>query len=124
SFFSPGDVLVGAIVGGKTVLTHVMVKPGPVARIDLDPVKSTLVVGATTKLAATARSSEGNPRSDVSFNWSSSTPAVAMVDAAGGGTALAPGQTVISVVSGNGSGKVDVTVIQGNLSGLSLAPRS
>jgi hypothetical protein len=124
SFFSPGDVLVGAIVGGRTVLTHVKVKPSPVARIDLDPIKSTLVVGATSKLAATARSAEGNPRSDVSLNWSSSTPAVATVDAAGVVTALAPGQTVISVASGNATGKVDVTVIQSNLRGLSLEPRS
>src|ERR1044071_3115401 len=34
SFFSAGDGLVGAIVGGKPVLTHVMVKPGAVSRIE------------------------------------------------------------------------------------------
>ena len=74
SFFSPGDVLVGAIVNGKTVLTHVMVKPGPVTRIDIESVKAPLVVGATTKLSATARSSEGNPRSDVALSWTSNKP--------------------------------------------------
>jgi plastocyanin len=124
SFFSPGEVLVGAIVGGKTVLTRVMVKPGPVTRIDIEPVKAPLVVGATTKLSAIARSSEGNPRSDVSINWTSSKPDVASVDAAGVVTAISPGQTTISASSGNGSGSVDVMVARSTLAGLSIDPKS
>jgi hypothetical protein len=124
SFFSPGEVLVGAIVGGKTVLTRVMVKPGPVTRIDIEPVKTPLVVGATTKLSATARSSEGNPRRDVSINWTSSKPDVATVDAAGVVTAISPGQTTISASSGRGSGSVNVMVARSSLAGLSIDPRS
>lgn len=124
SFFSPGEVLVGAIVGGKTVLTRVMVKPGAVTRIDIEPVKTSLVVGATTKLSAIARSSEGNPRSDVSINWTSSKPEVATVDAAGVATAIAPGQTTISASSGSGSGSVNLTVVNSSLAGLSIEPRS
>jgi plastocyanin len=124
SFFSPGEVLVGAIVGGKTVLTRVMVKPGPVTRIDIEPVKAPLVVGATTKLSAIARSSEGNPRTDVSINWTSSKPDVASVDAAGVVTAISPGQTTISASSGNGSGSVDVMVARSTLAGLSIDPKS
>jgi len=124
SFFSPGEVLVGAIVGGKTVLTRVMVKPGPVTRIDIEPVKTPLVVGATTKLSAIARSSEGNPRSDVSINWTSSKPDVATVDAAGVVTAISPGQTTISASSGSGSGSVNVTVVKSSLAGLSIDPKS
>jgi plastocyanin len=124
SFFSPGEVLVGAIVGGKTVLTRVMVKPGPVTRIDIEPVKAPLVVGATTKVSAIARSSEGNPRSDVSINWTSSKPDVASVDAAGMVTAISPGQTTISASSGNGSGSVNVLVARSTLAGLSIDPKS
>ena len=124
SFFSPGEVLVGAIVGGKTVLTRVMVKPGPVTRIDIEPVKAPLVVGATTKLSAIARSSEGNPRSDVSINWTSSKPDVASVDAAGVVAAISPGQTTISASSGNGSGSVNLLVTRSTLAGLSIDPKS
>lgn len=124
SFFSPGDVLVGAIVNGKTVLTHVMVKPGPVTRVDVEPVKAPLVVGATTKLAAIARSAEGNPRSDVSLNWTSNKPEVATVDGAGVVTAVSPGQARISAAAGEANGSVDVTAIKNTLAGLSIDPRS
>ena len=124
SFFNPGEVMVGAIVGGKTVLTRVMVKAGPVTRIDIEPVKTALVVGATTKLAAVARSSEGNPRSDVSLNWNSNKPDVAIVDAAGVVTAISPGQATIGATSGSGTSSVNVTVVKSSLTGLSIEPRS
>ena len=124
SFFSPGEVMVGAIVGGKTVLTRVMVKPGPVTRIDIEPVKTSLVVGATTKLAAVARSAEGNPRSDVSLNWASSKPDVATADAAGVVTAISPGQAMISASSGGVSSSINVMVVKSSLAGLSIEPRS
>lgn len=124
SFFSPGDVLVGAIVNGKTVLTHVMVKAGPVTRIDLEPVKAPLVVGATTKLSATARGSEGNPRSDVAISWTSNKPDVATVDRAGVVTGISPGQATISAAAGSGKGSADLTVVNNTLAGLSIDPRS
>ncbi|MEP6820407.1 MAG: Ig-like domain-containing protein [bacterium] len=124
SFFSPGDVLVGAIVNGRTVLTHVMVKPGPVTRIDVEPVKAPLVVGATAKLSAIARGSEGNPRSDVALSWTSNKPEVATVDEAGVVTAISPGQATISASSGSTKGSADLTVVKNTLTGLSINPRS
>ncbi len=92
SFLNPGEVVVGAIVGGKTVITHVTVKTGPVTRIDIDPIKSELIVGSSRRLTAVARGAEGNPRSDAAIKWKSSMPEVATVDAAGVVTALAPGK--------------------------------
>ena len=127
SFFSPGDVLVGAIVNGRTVLIHVMVKPGPVTRIDIESVKAPLVVGATTKLSATARSSEGNPRSDVTLSWTSNKPEVATVDGAGVVTAISPGSATFTVTTfsgGSGRGNAELTVVKNTLAGLSIDPRS
>ena len=127
SFFSPGDVLVGAIVNGRTVLIHVMVKPGPVTRIDIESLKAPLVVGATTKLSATARSSEGNPRSDVALSWTSNKPEVATVDGAGVVTAISPGSATITAITssgGSGRGNTELTVVKNTLAGLSIDPRS
>lgn len=124
SFFSPGEVLVGAVVGGKAVLTKVMVKAGPVTRIDIEPVKTPLVIGANTRLSATPRGSEGNPRADATLSWTSNKPEVATVDGAGVVTAISPGQATISASSGSGKSSVDLTVVNSTLTGLSIEPRS
>jgi uncharacterized protein YjdB len=124
SFFNPGEVLVGAIVNGSAVLITVTVKAGPVTRVEIEPVKAPLVVGANTKLTAVARSSEGNPRTDATINWTSNRAEVATVDGAGVVTAIAPGQATISAASGSGKGNVDLTVVNSTLTGLSIEPRS
>ena len=124
SFFAPGEVLVGAVVNGKPAFTTVLVKTGPVARVDIDQVNTPLVVGATRKLSGVARGEEGNPRSDVTLSWVSSNPSVATVDAAGVVMAVSPGQANITGSSGTGSGSVNVTVVKSSLTGLSIDPRT
>ena len=124
SFFAPGEVLVGAIVNGKPVFTTVRVKTGPVAKIDITPINTPLVVGATRKLVTVARGAEGNPRSDVVISWVSSNPSVATVDAAGVVMAVAPGEAKITGTSGTGTGIANVRVVKSNLSGLSIEPRT
>jgi hypothetical protein len=124
SFFGPGEVVVGAIVGGKAVLTRVTVKVGPITRVDIEPIKRPLVVGANVALAAIARGSEGNPRTDAALTWTSSKPEVASVDGAGVVTAISAGQATISASSDSGKGSVDLTVDNNALTGLSVAPRS
>lgn len=124
SFFNPGEVVIGAIVAGRSTFITVMVKPAPVTRVDIEPLKNALVVGTTVRLAAVARSAEGNSRSDLSLNWVSSNPDVAIVDAAGMVMAIAPGQAKITATAGGATGSVNVSVVKSNLSGLSIEPRS
>jgi hypothetical protein len=124
SFFNPGEVLVGAIANGKTVLAHVTVKKSPVARVDLEPVAGSVVVGATVKLTAIARDSLGNPRNDVVIKWTADGSA-ASVDQAGVLTALAPGSsTITATADGKPSAGVRVSVAKSDLQGLSVEPRS
>jgi len=124
SFFNPGEVVVGAIVAGRSTFVRVVVKPAPVARVDIEPLKNAMPVGTTARLAAVARSADGTPRSDVELNWASSNADVASVDAAGVVMAIAPGQAKIAATAGSGSGTVNVAVVKSNLSGLSIVPRS
>lgn len=124
SFFNPGEVVVGAIVAGRSTFLRVVVKPAPVVRVDIDPMKSGLVVGMTARLAAAARTADGGTRSDLAVNWTSSNSEVATVDAAGVVTGIAPGQAKLTATAGRGSGTINVTVVKSNLSGLSIDPRS
>lgn len=124
SFFQPGEVLIGALVGGKAGYIKVTVKPTPVARIDVEPLAHALVAGGTAKLVATARASNGNPLGNTAINWASDNPAVATVDAAGVVTGVAPGKATLRATSGSGSGSVAISVIKSTLTGLSIEPRS
>src|SRR5207302_9033367 len=80
-FYAPGEIRVGAIVGGKPGFATVIVKPQSVARIDVEPVNGPIAVGAGVKLTAVARTPNGDPRADADIEWRSSTPAIASVDA-------------------------------------------
>lgn len=124
SFFQPGEVMVGAIVGGKPGFLRFKVKPTPVTSIDVVPLARPLVVGGTSKLSATARASNGNPRTDVPIIWTSDNPSVATVDAAGVVTAVAPGRAILRAASGSGNATVAVNVVKSTLTGLSIEPRT
>ena len=124
SFYQPGEVLVGAIVGGKPGFTKIMVKTPPVARVDIGALKHPLVVGGRTKLSAVARSSNGDPRTDAVIAWTSDNPSIARVDAAGLVTGVAPGRAVISAAAGTGKATIPITVERNSITALSIDPGS
>lgn len=124
SFFSPGEVLIGALVGGKPIFIKANIKPRPVSRVDIEPLKTPVIVGSTTKLSGIARTSEGNPRNDAPISWSSSNPEVATVDAAGLVLGISAGEAKISATSGSGTGSLNLTVVKSTLTGLSIEPRT
>ncbi len=124
SFFSPGEVLVGAIVGGKTKFIKVMVKRGGIASIEVES-PPTLTVGDTARLLTVARDAQGNPRSDAQIKWTSNNPDVITVDAAGVLTTFAPGTASVVAREGNAtSTPVRVVVVKSEVQGLSIEPRS
>ncbi|HZE72991.1 MAG TPA: Ig-like domain-containing protein [Pyrinomonadaceae bacterium] len=124
SFFQPGEVMVGAIVGGKPVFTKVVVKQAPVKTIQIDPLPSALIVGGAMKLSATAKVASGDPRSDVTVNWLSDNPSVATVDAAGVAVGVSPGKATLKATSDMASGTVVVNVVKASISNLSIQPRT
>jgi plastocyanin len=121
SFFHPGEITVGAVIGGKTGYAHVIVGKPHIARIDL-AAPPTLVAGASHRLMATARNANGDPRTDVAFSWSSENPGVASVDAAGLLRASKPGKAKIRVTGDGANAEVSVTVLTNSIASLSVSP--
>jgi len=124
TFFHSGEIKVGAIVGGKPGFATIVVKPQSVARIDVEPMKAPLPVGAGVSLAAVARTSNGDPRADAPIDWTSGTPSIAVVDPAGLVTGVAPGQARLVARSGQATATTTLTVIANPVRSLSLTPRT
>lgn len=124
SFFAPGEVMVGVLVGGKPTFTTVKVKTGPVAKIEVQSAIP-MVVGASSKLVAVARDAQGNPRTDAQITWTSDNSQVATVDAAGLVSALTAGTTnIIASADGVKSAPARVAVSRSDVEGLSIEPRT
>jgi hypothetical protein len=121
TFFQPGDLTVGAIVGGKPSTVTVKIRPQTVAKIAVAPVAS-LVAGGSTQLRAQALTGTGIPRSNAELTWTSDAPSVARVDAAGVVTGVAPGKASIKVTSGTAVTTVPVTVVRNPVATLALEP--
>ena len=124
TFFLPGEIKVGAIIGGKPALASVTVKPQAVARLDIEPIKAPIAVGAGITLGAVARTSNGDPRADARIDWTSDTPSTASVDAAGLVTGIAPGRARFTATSGQARASIDATIIDNPIRALSVSPRS
>jgi uncharacterized protein YjdB len=83
TFFNPGEARVGVVIGGKVEFARIKIKPAPVTSVTIEKPAAQIVAGGSVKLDATARTSNGNPRTDVPVAWTSDNPAIATVDAAG-----------------------------------------
>src|SRR5580704_6829359 len=121
-FHQPGIVTVGVVINQKPGIAHVTVVTPPVAKIDIAPVSMALAVGGSTVLSATARSSNGDPRTDVPIEWKSSTPAIAKIDASGLVTAVAPGTAKFQATAGPASAEASVHVVADPVQSITVSP--
>jgi hypothetical protein len=121
-FHQPGAVTVGVVIADKPGFAHVTVVTPPVAKIDIAPMPAALAAGSSTLMIATARSSNGDPRTDVPIQWKSSSPAIAKVDAAGMVTAMAPGTAKLQATAGPAGAEISVRVVADSVQSLSVSP--
>jgi len=121
-FRAAGQVTVGAVVAGKPGFATVTVGTPPPAVVEVTPLTQALVVGGSTVLTATARSANGDPRTDVAIHWSSKAPTIAKVDESGLVKALAPGTATLMATGGPASGEVSVKVVADTLQRIALEP--
>jgi plastocyanin len=124
TFFSPGELTVGVLAGGKVGTTKIKIRPQAVARIDIAAPAGSVVAGGSAQLAAAAFSATGVPRHDAAITWTSEAPAIARVDAAGVVTGVAPGRATIRAASGPASATLPVTIVRNPVTSLAIEPAS
>jgi hypothetical protein len=124
TFYQPGAIKVVAVVNGKPGFAKVNVHAAKVSQVEINPVSQPLMVGGTIKLTATPRITNGDPRNDVAVAWTSETPAIAIVDAAGFVTGVAPGKATIRATAEGTNNTVTVEVVPNTVRSLSIEPKS
>jgi hypothetical protein len=118
--FGPGEVTVGAIVGGQAGFSTFMVKAPGVKTIGIASLKTPVVIGGNVQLDAVTRIFNGDPRTGVPVNWSSDNPRVATVDAAGVVTGVGPGKANITATSGAATATTTISVVKNSLRSLAV----
>src|SRR5262245_9015788 len=124
TFFGPGEIRVIALVAGKPGMAKINVKPARVNRVDVARLNAPLVVGGTSKLKAKPIGSSGDPREDVTLSWSSESSSVAVVDAAGLVTGVAPGKAKLVARADGASGELTIEVVNSSVRSVAIEPRT
>jgi hypothetical protein len=124
TFYYPGEIRVGAIIGGKPGFAVVTVKPQAAARIELAPTELKVAVGVGMLVAATALTKQGDPLGNAPVAWSSDAPAIAAVDQAGFVVGIAPGTAKVKASSGTSTATLTVQVSSSSPAALSVEPSS
>lgn len=106
----PGESRVAAMFRGQPSWVTIIVPRLEAGRIEAR-VAGPVYAGATAALLLDAYTELGGAVEDVEFDFTSSDPAIATVDAAGRVLGREPGQAAITVSAGDASTRVDVTVM-------------
>jgi uncharacterized protein YjdB len=107
---APGTVVMSAASGGKSGEAAVTVTNAPVASVVVTPAVDTLQAGQQQQLTATLTDASGNVLTDRVVTWSSSNPAIAVVDGTGLVTGVLPGDATITATAESVQGFASVVV--------------
>jgi len=124
TFVLPGDARIGAMINGKAGFLTVTVKPQPVARVEILSPSVPIPVGTGVLLSATTKMTNGDPRTDVRVNWSSSNPSIATIDDSGFVTAVAPGSATIQAAATGVKATAKLDVVRNPVRTLAVEPKS
>jgi hypothetical protein len=110
-----GSATITATIEGKsgTSSVTVTVNTVPVASVEVTPATTSVAVGGTVQLTATAKDAAGQPLTGRAFTWSSDAQSIATVSASGLVTGHAEGPATITATSEGKSGTSRVTVTSG-----------
>lgn len=122
SALAAGTAQLTATIGGahgSATLTVIVV---PVASVTVAPATSTIAVGATVQLSATAQDAGGNTLAGRLATWASSNTSVATVDANGLVTAVSSGSASVTVTIEGKSATSAITVTAVPVASVAVTP--
>jgi uncharacterized protein YjdB len=117
-----GTARITATAEGKVGAASVIVGPAPVARVDVAPASSSILVGEVVSLSATTRAADGGVLTGRAVAWRTSDAAVATVDAAGNVTGTGAGGATITATSEGVDGTAAVTVTVQPVARVTVSP--
>jgi len=117
-----GEASVAALCHGREASAKVLVRPAPVASLDLPESSVVMEMGEARTLLPVARGSGGQVLEGRAFSWSSSRPEVAEVDGAGRVRALAPGTAQVTVECEGAVAAVSTTVAPESVAAVEVSP--
>jgi len=130
---SSSGVVTGVAIGTATITATSETKSGsatvtvtqaPVSTMTVSPPTPTVVIGTTTILTAIPRDANGVVLTGRGVTWSSGTPAIATVSAAGAVTGISTGTVTITATSEGKSGTALVTVVPVPVATVAVSPLS
>jgi hypothetical protein len=96
-----------------------------VATITVTPASPSIAVNATQQFTATAKDSNGDTMSGVTFTWASSATSVATINSSGLAMGVSPGTTQITATANGVTSSADtLTVTPGPLATITVSPAS
>ncbi|MCC6772702.1 MAG: Ig-like domain-containing protein [Gemmatimonadaceae bacterium] len=105
-----GEACITATSSSGFAQVKVTVVAPAVTTVTVSPAATSVAIGSTTQLAATAFEQQNNPMTGVSFSWSSSSSSIATVNSAGLVTGVGTGQTIVEATANGKSGTATVSV--------------
>ncbi|HYW32556.1 MAG TPA: Ig-like domain-containing protein [Gemmatimonas sp.] len=118
----PGVVQIAASVDGRSATVQITITTRAVATVQVAPATPSLLKGGSVLLTARVLDDVGNLLSGRPVFWSTSDPAVAVVDVAGLVTGLAPGVATVTATSEARSAAVGITVLPVPVALVQLTP--
>jgi len=106
---SAGSATISAASGGVSGTAQVTVV-APVASVDVSPADTSIVLGASVRLTATVRGSDGGVLTGRAVTWSADPASVVTVSSEGVVRTWSQGQATVSATSEGKSGSAAVTV--------------
>jgi len=123
---APGTVTITATSEGKTGTATLTVNPIAVGSVTVAPPSQSIVAGTFTvpSFSATVKDAANHVLTGRTVTWTSSIPAVAMIDNTGNANGLSPGTVTITASSGGKSGTASLIVTPVPVATVAVAPSS